>query len=83
MFYWNLQKFVQELESKTSLGINTFQEHLEQREFRKVKSDFYFLCGKRLFKNLSSRMLLIPSLLIQDEQRENSNDGSDMYRPFD
>jgi len=40
MFYWNLQKFAQELESKTSLGINTFQEHLEERESRKVKSNF-------------------------------------------
>jgi hypothetical protein len=35
-----LQKVAQELEPKTSLGTNTFQEHLEERESKKVKSDF-------------------------------------------
>jgi hypothetical protein len=40
MVYWNLQKFVQELESKTSLATITFQEHLEERESRKLKSNF-------------------------------------------
>jgi len=48
------------MESKTSLGTNTFQEHLENRESRKVKSDFLFLCGKGLFKNLTSTIVTHP-----------------------
>jgi hypothetical protein len=45
-----LQKFIQELESKTSLGTNTIQEHLEERELEKLSSISNFCVGKDYLK---------------------------------
>jgi len=50
MFYWNLQKVAQELQPKTSLGTNTFQEHLEERESRKLSLTPNFCVGKDYLK---------------------------------